>query len=198
MGAFWPHDGPAVTPGNQHEALPGGGGTVVSRHQFPMFNGIAKILQLLFPTAEGLASQFLDGLALADRPPCLELLHILQHDDSGADSSSPPQDDPCQSTNIPVYRSGTLGLGKMLTVRAEPCQTDGAPPTDFHRINIPDGCLEVFGKRVICPVEQDGIRIMVDGNSHRPTRRQFDPRGSTAATGEIVHDDLIKYMCLHD
>ena len=46
--------------------------------------------------------------------------------------------------------------------------------------------------RVVGLMEQDCVRVMVDGDSHRPAGGKFNSRGSPAAPGEVVHDDLVK------
>ena len=46
MGPLWPSDGPAITPGDQHEALASGRRAVVCRHQLPVFHLVAQRLQL--------------------------------------------------------------------------------------------------------------------------------------------------------
>ena len=52
---FWPHNGPPVAPGDQEKPLSCGGRSVVRRHQFPPFHGVAQGLQLAQPLVERLA-----------------------------------------------------------------------------------------------------------------------------------------------
>ena len=50
--------------------------------------------------------------------------------------------------------------------------------------------------RVVCPVHQDGVRVVVDGNIDYPAGRQLDARRGPAAPGEAVHNDFFKYVDL--
>ena len=172
---FRPGNGLPVTSGHQNKPFPGGGCAVVRRHQLPMFDFVSQIRELLFPFPEGMSSLGLHRLSLPHRSPGLKFLHILQHDHPGTNQRGPPQNNPGKAPDIPVNQRRPLGLGKMLAVRAEPCQSHGPSPTHFHRVNIPDTCLKMLRVRMVRFVQENGIRVMVDGNGHRTPAGQFNP-----------------------
>ena len=199
MGALRPDNGPAVAPGCQHKPLPCGWRAIVCRHQHPVFHGVPQVFQLLFPFPEGLPSLAFYGLSLPHRPPGDEFLHVFQQNHVWPHRSRPPQDDPGKAPDIPVNEGRTLGLGKVLAVRAEPCKSHLPPPDNLLRVNVPDRSLQMLRVGVVGPVQQNGVRVMVDGNGHRPPAGQLNPRGSSAAPGKVVHDDFFKKVrLLHD
>ena len=122
----------------------------------------------------------------------LELLYIFQHDDPWPHQCRPPKDDPRKAPDIPINQRSPLGRGKMLAVRGEPCQTHRTSTTYRHRVNVPHGSLQMLRVWVVRLVEQDCVRVMVDGDSDRPAGGKLNTRGSTSAPGEVVHDDLVK------
>ena len=120
VGRLRPYNGPPVTAGNQEKSLSGCRRPIVSRHQLPPFHRIAQALQLVNKAPECLPGLCLYRVPTADRPPGLELLHILQDDHAGPDCPSPPQDDPGQPPDVLVHGLPALGLAEMLAVRGGP------------------------------------------------------------------------------
>ena len=110
MGAFREYDRLSVTSGNQEKPLPDRWCAIICSYQLPMLYLIPKSLQLFFPFLERNPLFAFHWLPVSHRSPSLELLHILQNDHSGSDCSCPFQYDPCQPTNIPVYRLASFRL----------------------------------------------------------------------------------------
>ena len=196
VGPLRPDDGPSITAGDQHEALPGGRRSKVCRHQLPVLHGVAQVPKLGNELPEGRARQLLHGLALAHRAPGLELLHILQHDDPGPHQRRPAEGYPGEAPDLPVDQRRPLGLGEVLAVRGKPCSGYRTAPTDLPWVDVPDTRLVVLGVGVVGLVHQDRSRVMVDGSRHRNAQAYLDPRGCPAASGEVVHEDLPVHVLL--
>ena len=191
VGPLRPEDGPPVAPGHQEEPLADGGGSVVRRHQLPPLYVVAQRGQLSHKLLEGLPHPGLDGLPSPHRPPGLELLHVLQDDDPGANCPGPSQGDPGEAPDLLVHGLPALGLGKVLAVRGGPQQPHRPAAAHLPGIDVPHAGLVVLRVGVVGLVHQDGVRVVVDGDSHRTPAGQLDPRGRSSAPGKVVHDDLI-------
>lgn len=134
----------------------------------------------------------MEGARRSDRPPGLELLHILQDDDPGADGSGPPQHNPGKPPYVLVHGLPALGFAEVLTVRGKPGHPHRAPPADLHRVHVPNTGLVVGGVGVVGAVHQDCVRVVVDGNVNHPACRQLHACGGPTPTGEIVNDNFIE------
>lgn len=56
--------------------------------------------------------------------------------------------------------------------------------------------LVVRGVWVVCPVHQDGCRVVVDSDIHHPPRCKLNAGAGTAAAGEAVYDLLCQKVYL--
>ena len=84
----------------------------------------------------------------------------------------------------------------MLAIRGEPCSGHRTAPADLPWVDVPDTRLVVLGVGVVGLVHQDRRRVVVDGRSHRNAQTYLDPRGCPAASGEVVHEDLLVHGLL--
>ena len=170
VGGLRPDNRLSVTAGDQIEALTRGRRTVVRRDQLPIFYGVPQLSELVDEFPERGTCQSFDRLALPNRPPRLELLHILQNDDAGPYRCRPAQRDPRKAANLPVDQRSAFSFAEVLAVRREPRQSHRPPSAHGLGVDVPHGRLKMLRVRVVGAVHQDRRRIVVDGNRHRPAR----------------------------
>ena len=84
----------------------------------------------------------------------------------------------------------------MFAVGRGPQQAYFAAPADFFRVHIPHAGLEMLGVRMIGPVHQDCVWVMVYGNIHYPASRQLDTNRRPATSGETVHNNWFQEIDL--
>ena len=191
VGRFRPHDGLAVTAGNQNEPLTAGRCAVVSRHQLTPFDRVAEIPKLADELSERRACQLLYRLALSDRPPRLELFDIFEEDHSRPHQSGPSQGDPRKAADFLVNESCALSLAEMLAVGREPRTAHGTPAAYVTRVNIPNGRLIMLRVRVVRLVHQDCCRVVIDGRCHRNAEADLHARRCAATAREAVNEDFV-------
>ena len=187
-----PDNRPPVAACYQNEALACRGRAIIGGDKLPMVHVIAEIPQLLQPLPKSLPRFLLDGFSLPDRAPGCKLFHVFEDNNPWAHRPGPAQHDPREPPDIPVHKGAALGFREVLAIRRKPCQPYRASSAYLCRVNIPHGCLQVHGVRVVRLVHQDRRRVMVDGDCNRPPRRKFYPCARAASAGKIVNYDFVQ------
>jgi hypothetical protein len=77
-------------------------------------------------------------------------------------------------------------------VRTGPKQAYGPLGMNLARVHIPDRGAVVLGAGMVARVDCDRILIVVDRHVRVPSSGLEDPLRGTAATGEQVHDQLVR------
>jgi len=192
MRGLWPDDRLTVAAGDEEQALSRGRRAVVGGDQRAPLDHIAEIPEVADPGAERLALAVWAWLASDDRPPALELLHVLEHDDARPDLCRPPDHHPREAADMLLARLRALRAAKVGAVGREPRQPDLPTRGGLDRIDIPDRLAVVLRVRMVGPMHSDGVWIVVDGEIHMPPECGLDARRRAAAAGEIVDHELVE------
>ncbi len=207
-----PNDGLAVAARDHEEALADRRRAIVAGAQLAELQLVAQLAKLAAPLAERLARAILDREALiAERPPGLELLNVLQQDQVWLHPLRPQDYNPCEIADRLLARLAALGLAEMFAVRREPSeryprqtreridldvarrirstQLGDKISHDLYRIDLPDVVADMQGAGVVGLMHADRLLVMVDGDIHGAAQRGFDAGGCPAAAGEVVDDN---------